>query len=175
MPLQSNRKSQLYILTVLILSAAVFIMSSPLTRTEEPERHFRLLTENFMSEAGAVVNSAMYNDYNTTQNLKDFADSFITHAKTKNINFYLVYLLVKNKDVTIYNKMDREVNITKKNGNVTLGVGNSTTLHASSLADNNIKLIIGEEYPFTIDPDITDLKAIFKTTAEDEIEVIVYS
>lgn len=175
MRLMKSKKGQLYIITMLLLSAFVFTASIKAAKTNEPTQQFELLTENYMNEGTRVVNSAIYNEKNVTGETQRFSDKFIEHANTKNINLYLLYLIIRDNKVTVYNKMDSSANITAGTTNTLLSIGNITIFTTSSLTDNLVNVRLGEQdYLFTINPSLTEFKAILKTKSENSSEIRIH-
>src|SRR3989344_7430132 len=162
MRIWKNKQAQFYLVTVFILSASVLILTSKIAKTNEPTQEFIELTDNFMEEAAYIINSASYNEYNESEKLQAFAEKFKDQADTKNINLVFLYLLINDKKVTVYNVLGQTVNITKKEEDIALTNENTAVIPTSSLSNNKIMITLEQEYPFTINPGITDLKAIFK-------------
>lgn len=158
--LKRSRKSQLYLLTAIFLSVLAFLVAERPMRTAPGSGEPLLLYENFVSEAPRVINSALYNDRNMTEDFADFTENFVYHASTKNINLSLFYVLIRGDNMVLSNKMNGKVNVTSPSGEAVLNRGESMSLPASSSVSIEHK---GISYPFSIDTDRTGFKLIFRT------------
>lgn len=167
-----NKKSQFYILTVIILSVIVFLISEVPARTEKTSTDHHSLYENFVSEAPKVINNAVYEDRNVSDDIDKFSDDFIYYAGTKNINLSLFYILVYNEDIIISNRLGREANITAEGGETVIQSSRKVFMNDK----DRINVEIGSSsYPFSIDAGETQFKLIFMANDnKNDTEVYVY-
>lgn len=167
-----RKKSQLYLITAITLSVIAFLLSDLPAKTQEGSKEPQMLYTNFVYEAPRVLNSAIYQNRNITDDFDDFADKFIYYAGTKNINLSLFYIIVYNNNMTIFNRLGSSANITTDSGKRVLG-----NMENISMAKKE-KISIGfndVSYPFNINDDETQFKLIFMTRERsNNTEVYVY-
>ena len=96
-----NKKGQFYIFIALLLSSLVFTMYPFTSSVIQTEYSFQSLTQNYLSEAPKVVNSAVIKKIDVFQSFEDYTLDFIDYATTKNLNFELAYILTNKTDLKI--------------------------------------------------------------------------
>ncbi|MCX6707650.1 MAG: hypothetical protein NT001_05935 [Candidatus Woesearchaeota archaeon] len=167
-----NRKSQFYILTVLTLSVIIFMISEIPSKTETSTGDQHSLYENFISEAPKVINNAIYEERNVSDDIDHFSDDFIYYAGTKNINLSLFYILVYKGEITVSNMLGMEVNITTEGGETRLPAGTKAILKDKDRINAEIS---STSYPFSINTKETQFKMIFMAKdGKNNKEVYVY-
>lgn len=167
-----KNKSQLYLLTAIILSVLVFIIADIPSKTQDAGKEPIMLFNNFISESPRVINSAIYQDRNLTEDFDDFTDKFIYYGEAKNINISVFYILIYNNNMTISNKMGDSVNITTDSGKRVLGDNQNLTLAKKNIINVEFN---GISYPFNINADETQFKLIFMTRdIRNNTEVYAY-
>lgn len=155
-----KKKSQLYLLTAIILSVLVFVMADFPSKTQDAGKEPIMMFNNLVSESPRVINSAIYQDRNLTEDFDDFTDKFIHHGEAKNINISLFYILIYNNNMTISNKMGDSVNITTDSGKRVLSDNQNITMARKNIISVDFN---GIHYPFDINTDETQFKLIFMT------------
>ena len=167
-----NKKSQFYILTVLTLSVIIFMISEIPSRTEGPTGSSLPLYENFVSEAPKVINNAIYEGRNVSNDIDHFSDDFIYYAGTKNINLSLFYILVNGGDIIISNRLGMEANITAEGGETRIPDDRKVILRDKDRI--NVEAA-ASSYPFSINTKETQFRMVFMSRdSRNNTEVYVY-
>ena len=175
MRLFRSRKSQLYLLAVLIICIAVFTVVQTFSRTTKERSDFADIAENFMSEAPQMVDGSLASEHNLTEDMARFTDKFIAHAKAKNINLEILTLLVRDSSIMINNRMLSSVNVTTAAGTTVLTSMNITSISTSSVISNVLKTTAkGQAYQFTITEGAPEFKAVISATHLNQTDVRVY-
>jgi len=160
-----NKKSQFYIFTAIILSTYLFALASAADQKIKESSKFEIIKDNFVQESSFAVNSAVYNQGDISQQLKQFTEDFIDYAKTKGNELEVLYLLVQ-EDIEISNYLNTEVKISNKSLNrgetKTFDKTNQITVEAY----NNI-------YVFAISDEPLQLKAMLRAEENHNIQVYV--
>ncbi len=95
-----NKKSQLYILTMVILLALTISFVLP-TKTESPDKGFKKLYENYIFEAPRAANN---------DKLIDFTKRFVEYSHTIDSNFGVACISVDD-NITVYNKIGKTITV----------------------------------------------------------------
>ena len=164
-------KGQLYILTAVILIAIAFSISqSRNILAPETGSTFDQLADNFKMEAPKMINNAIAEQRNATQQMMVFATSYVQYAKTRDNQFGLVYAFINDDDVFIHNIMGRSIQI-NYGGSFTLE--QNEYIHAKRTA-SNIKVMVDQStYTFTSVPDRVTVKALMRSQNKGDIRIRV--
>ncbi|MEM4337126.1 MAG: hypothetical protein QXG86_03925 [Candidatus Woesearchaeota archaeon] len=132
-----NKKSQFYIITAVILLALTFGLSKPKIKYAS-DRNFKELCENYIKEAPFAAN---------TGNLNEFTQKFVDYGKTKEPNFGLLYLEIRQDNITAFNlvKKTTYINEFKLSFNETLTTDRENQVIIT--LDKNQYIFNTSEYP----------------------------
>jgi len=116
-----NKRGQFYLITVLIISIALFTLISTTNTITEPIlfEDFSTLTNNYMTESKYVINSALFYKLNISERLDKYTREFITESKKKNPNIGLIYIYSNGSKAEVRNFLSSS--ITNYQGVSTLG------------------------------------------------------
>lgn len=165
----SNKKGQFYIFAAILLVTYALTINPPTVEIKKATPVFKQLYQNYLFEAPKVMNSAVYDNANITERFMNFSDTFSSYAKSREAKFGMVYLLAHQDGVDIKNYLSETANISTNTTSFLLGPGNWKTMNrAGSLAVylNSIRY----DFSFT---ESMQLKAIFKSSADNEVKVYV--
>ena len=166
-----NKKAQFYIFIAILLLTYAFAIARPSAAPKEPVPVFKSLYQNFISESPTVINNALHSSGNVSDAYKNFVDTFISFAKTKEPNFRLLYILVNNDKLVVSNRMDSAINATVNQNSYQISSNQELTLGKADSAD----IIIGTNtYSFSFDDTDTQVKALFRKEDKNEVRVYVY-
>lgn len=155
---KKNKKGQFYLFIAILLCISAYGLLSPSFNSKESNSNLNLLGSNYLYEAKNVVNHAIYVKSDPFTDLDEFTSSFISYAKTKNINLEIAYILKKDKTTKVVNYLKDELNITTHNK--TIKRYETFTLTSTSLINLTYQGI-GYTYSFTNDS--VELKALIIT------------
>lgn len=167
-----QKKSQIYLLTAILLCITAFIAAERVAKTRESNQEPLSLFNNFVSEAPYAINSALYADKNLSREFYQFTAKFIQYSSAKNINLSLFYVIAYNNEMFIYNGMGISSNITTSAGERELDASEQTSMSLKS------KISVesgGMSYNFIINENITQFKLVFKASdINNNTEVYTY-
>jgi len=155
-----SKKAQFYIITAVVLIAAVFLYSSSRTETPKYQSVFHEISENYFNEAPYVLNAAMITDANKNEKMENFTKNFINYAKTKTISMGIVYVFSDSENITVGNFMKEAVTC-----NSFELLENQTQIF--NMTENMSVSIDGNQYDFNITEN--SFKSIAKEYGEDYI------
>ncbi|MFC1753052.1 hypothetical protein ACFL96_06615 [Thermoproteota archaeon] len=153
-----GKKAQFYLFTMIILLALVttFIIARPVS--VEVDRSMDHYFENLEREAEYVINNALIND----ENVSDELNTFFTHmqelGKTRRLTLTYFYLVVEKDNFTFYNDMDSDVFVIDYN--LTLSKGGSHVMARPDVSKLGFQVIEGL-------PDLSNFIYKFYITDED--------
>jgi len=139
-----DKKSQYYLVVVLIICIAIFSFLTITTERPRPKiGNFQTLWENCYKESAFVVNQAIKNNKNIFTEIKKFADDFKEYSKTIDNDFGFVYLATNMTGATrITNELENiTVRITTNSSATNITPGNHFTGYTTyvNLTVNNIE------------------------------------
>jgi len=112
-----------------------------------------------------VINSAVYNQANISQQLEQFTADFIDYAKTKGNDLEVLYLLVQD-DIEISNYLNSEVKISNK----------SLIRGETEIFDKIDQITVeayNNRYVFEISDEPLQLKTMLRAEENNNIQVYV--
>jgi len=133
-------------------------------RIEETDK-FEIIKENFVKESAFVINSALYNKDNVSEQFKEFVLDFIDYAKTKGVDLEVLYLLVQD-DIEINNYLNTNIKINNNllNKGENLVINRTGQIEIKAYDDN---------YNFKISYEPLQLKAILRSKENNNIQIYV--
>ncbi len=150
-----NRKGQFYILTAVIFCSVMFMLISNRSSIQELNPEFKKLYDNYIYESPNVINNALYNNKNVSNQFKNYTSDFIGYAKEKNINLGVFYILKLGNEIEAVNYLNENVNITTIN--TLLGPNEHIRLNKTS----NITIEVrGSSYIYNITEDKVQFKVL---------------
>jgi len=157
-----NKKGQFYIFIALLLSSLVFTMYPFTSSVIQTEYSFQSLTQNYLSEAPKVVNSAVIKKIDMFQSFEDYTLNFIDYAATKNLNFELAYILINKTDLKIVNYLNLPITVIKGSDEVELENHSSEIFN---LDFDELKLQFNDkDYHYQITKEDIQLKFLIRTS-----------
>ncbi|MFO8016915.1 MAG: hypothetical protein R6U32_07485 [Candidatus Woesearchaeota archaeon] len=162
------RKSQLYIITALFLSAMAFMMSGRPAAVEESSADFPSTYSNFVYEAKYAINSALYLDRNLPEDFSRFTDDYIEMAESEGISVRMFYALAYDGRLHLGNRYGKPVNITSPTAKFILTEGNRSVMEKGDWLNAEIE---GRDYLFNTSMNVTGMKLVFRMDYENTTEV----
>ena len=160
-----NKKSQFYILTIIILLAFAIGLASSGSKIIKPQNVLFELRNEFSQESPKVVNTAILESNHTTNvtgRYDLFVTNFIDYAKTKNALLDIAYILTYGNVTHIGNKYNEQ--ITAKQGSTNTIISNNQILDLGRT--NSVNLTIGSyTYDFEIETG-TNIYAVMRKGTE---------
>jgi hypothetical protein len=120
-----SKKSQFYLLTMIIFCSIVFISIIGNSATSGRSERRSRLYNNYLKEIPFVIDSAIVEEQNITEQLDSYTEEFINYANSKSIRFGVLYILNYNRTVILGNHLDSEVVLPAQG--ITLTRGNRTS------------------------------------------------
>ena len=129
-----NKRGQFYIITVVVLSLALITVVTKVNTIKEPIlfEDFSSLTKNYLKESKSVINHAILNKRDISQDLNLYTQQFLTEARKKNPNTGLVFIFSDGQTTEITNYLDSGIDYQ-----------NSSSLGANQGLINNVEVEIG--------------------------------
>jgi len=159
----SNKKSQFYLFTAIILCASLFAIASALSQKTKETDNFETIKDNFEKESSFVVNSAIYDQTDVSQRFNEFTEEFIDYAETKGNNLEILYLLVRD-DIEINNYLNSEIRV----GNKSLNRGEKDTIE---MTGEVIIEAYDNYYVFSINNEHLQIKSLLRAEKNNNIQV----
>lgn len=131
-----NNRGQLYILAIIILALVIFSIAMEYNKivTKSEEMDFEQLSKNYITEAQKVINEAIENEDDVSEELSEFTNAFILYAKTKDPNIGMLYMFGNGSGLYMENYLSTDQAYYK----------NKTMWPAGSYVLNQISIDIGE-------------------------------
>lgn len=152
-----NKKGQFYLLTAIIFISMMFMLTRTnltLTKSYSDTVNLKDLYEN---EAYTIINNAIYDKKNATQELEDFTDKFIDYYyQEKNKIIGIIYLYKGQNGLIISNRIEETINIMPQDINVSFGEVKT----ANFTSNTTIITINSIEYTKTWDYKPTQFRSI---------------
>lgn len=115
----NKKKSQIYILTAIVISLVVFILSTTINEIREKkiEDNFKKISENYALEGAKLVNYLL-EQQNLSSNyvfssFQNFTYLYTSYTKSLTQSFGVIYALTYGNNIQIGNYMDRPIVIDK--------------------------------------------------------------
>lgn len=106
-----NKRGQIYILAVILLSIVVYSLSSVvnLSKQEEIKEDFKSLSRNYEIESARLINSVIQEDGNVSEAFEKFTILFTAYSKSKSPNFHIFYALNSEDSLHLGNFLDEPI------------------------------------------------------------------
>jgi hypothetical protein len=163
-----NKKGQFYIFIAMILLAYLTSLRPSLDTQRSPQTYYSQYRENFLTELGYVLNSALFDDEQMLGRVDEYVQDYQGYLASQDINMTLVLFLGQGDMLHIKNYNSFPLALTLYNGTQEdlLYVFSADTVSVQRINRIGVNLTgehINEEYTITLDAsrDI-DVKAIFK-------------
>ncbi|MBN2880604.1 hypothetical protein JXM83_01000 [Candidatus Woesearchaeota archaeon] len=162
-------KAQFYLLAGFIFVFLIFSLSGGVWYLSTSQDSFSELKSNYVREANKVINEAVYSGLDPFVRLDDYTKKFIRYAKTKNVDFGVVFILSYDGHLKIVNYLNNNINIYYKDSLIKDCLnGLCSPLEPSNLAyvawiDEVTVRFADKSYNFDLD-ELSDmeLKVLFK-------------
>jgi hypothetical protein len=105
----SSRRGQFYIFASVLFVSMVFFMLANTISLESKEDNFRDAYENYVFEAKQVINNAVHNGQNVSDQFNNFTLDYIRYARIRNIDVGILYVLAQDGQVRIVNYLNSPV------------------------------------------------------------------
>lgn len=110
--IKRNKKAQFYLLTAIILIVVLFGIANTNTQVmNSPQKIKTNIHQLYELEAKNIINNAVYEGKNETQELKIFTQKFISNYDLNNKKLLIVYVYKNYEKTTIMNFMEQNVTI----------------------------------------------------------------
>ncbi|MBN2422197.1 hypothetical protein JXB41_03135 [Candidatus Woesearchaeota archaeon] len=107
-----DKRAQFYIFAAIILCSVVFVGTVNKITVEEPSKKFQSFYENYLIESSEVINSAIYESRDISEQFKNFTLDFIEYADSKNVELGILYVLIyPDNEAIIVNYLNSEANV----------------------------------------------------------------
>ena len=152
-----HKKAQYYMFASVILISYVFFIVANKSSIDTTEvENLEIYLDNYVYEAKIVINNAIYENKNISQELNNFTESYITYAESKNMDLGIVSLYSDNNQIFTANYLDDDI-----------------TINGLSLVEPNEESVVNYNNTITIEyldetyyfyfsnPEKTELKTLF--------------
>jgi hypothetical protein len=129
-----NKRGQFYIVIALILSLTIYGVTYRVNTIEEPKvwEDFNDVSENYITQTAIVINGALKNKENVSENLDSFSAEYLGYAQKRNPNLGLLYIYSNGDTIALKNYLDE-----------TGTVGNQTVFGADQELVQDVTIRIG--------------------------------
>ncbi len=151
-----NKKSQIYFFAAIILIGMVFvIVSTQPSVSIQGSRQAKNSFENYKYEANIIINNAIYENKNITDELKNYTESFIEYGKEHNHDFRILFIYSMDNNLHIVNYLKDSVLINPTASNLENSQDLVITANSTEITYSN------SSYTYRFDPDIIQFRALF--------------
>jgi len=161
--MKKEKRGQLYILTAVLLCAAVFGIVAIMTHAQKPS-DTKELFENYKYEAAQSLNYALYNSQDIFSTFDDFNTEFESYAQAKGVSFNVFYALSDGITIRAYNNLGEDITI------------NSYSLPQSqtiNLSHTSPVIVNAFGYDYNLTMPVNDYRAIIKSERGEDITIFV--
>ena len=142
--------------SVILISYVFFIVANKSSIDTTEVENLEIYLDNYVYEAKIVINNAIYENKNISQELNNFTESYITYAESKNMDLGIVSLYSDNNQIFTANYLDDDI-----------------TINGLSLVEPNEESVVNYNNTITIEyldetyyfyfsnPEKTELKTLF--------------
>lgn len=102
-----HKKTQFYMFAgVILISYVFFIVANKSSISTSEVKNLEIYLDNYVYEAKIVINNAIYENKNISNELNIFTESFITYAESKNIGLGILSLYSNDNQIFIANYLN---------------------------------------------------------------------
>lgn len=155
----NSKKGQFYIFVAVIFCSLALTLVLSNFGTRGYRIVFENVKDNFVSEAPNVINSALFTGANLTEQFEEFALYYQDYAKTRNVNFRILYFIVHNGILQINNLLDFDIGVATALANYQINSSTMVELEKPEYVDVTVDDYV-THIPFT--NDTTQIKMYFR-------------
>lgn len=156
------RRAQFYLFAMIVLCSFLFFSVIGRISLKQTDKSFQNLYDNYIYESTKVINYAISNDLNVTEEFSNYTLSFIDYARQKNVDLGIAYILVEDPTIVIVNYLNEPVYLIYMVPPVDSPVVQCGQSVGINLTDLVILSIDGINYDYNISSERVQFKALFR-------------